>query len=107
MTDTTMPSIYAVTFNENNRDWISDPTVNNLFIRSVLAYCNNRLKSQGHLFLNEVYDALSFPRIQSGQLIGWLAENTEMIEFDLITNDDGSIIIDVTKTAPMPIVTLI
>ena len=31
-----------------------------------------KLRSKGHLFLNEVYDSLGIPRSREGQAVGWV-----------------------------------
>ena len=35
-------------------------------------WCNEHLKAQGYLFLNDVYDELGFPRTKAGQAVGWV-----------------------------------
>ena len=33
---------------------------------------NEKLLAQGHVYLNEVYDALGIPRSKAGQIVGWV-----------------------------------
>lgn len=51
--------------------WEKDPELNRCFLTKTQAYFNDRLHRRGHVFLNEVYDALGFPRTQAGQEVGW------------------------------------
>ena len=62
---------YAKFFDEGSTAYVRDPESNLRFLRSQQTYLNQKLKSQGHLYLNEVYDALGLPRTRSGQQIGW------------------------------------
>lgn len=55
-----------------NTHWIGDNEYNLAFIKSIENYANNRLKSVGYLFLNEVYEALGIPRTKAGQVVGWV-----------------------------------
>ena len=66
-------SEYAKFFDEWNTDEHSkDPEYNLMFLRRQQDYANELLKSQGYLFLNEVYDMLGIPRTQAGQIVGWI-----------------------------------
>lgn len=66
-------SEYAKFFDEWNTDEHSkDPEYNLMFLRKQQDYANEILKSQGYLFLNEVYDMLGIPRTQAGQVVGWI-----------------------------------
>lgn len=51
---------------ENNDDY------NRMFLRSVQQWANDKLKVQGYLFLNDVYDALGMARTKAGQIVGWV-----------------------------------
>lgn len=70
-------SEYARFFDEGSRHWEDNAEYNLLFLRSQEAYANQRLKARGHLFLNEVYDALDIPRTEAGQYIGWVYDKND------------------------------
>lgn len=66
-----LPSPYARFFDECSRNWRKTPEYNLLFLRSQQQWANDRLHAFGHIFLNEVYDALGLERSQAGQAVGW------------------------------------
>lgn len=59
-------------FCEGCTGWTKDPEANLIFLKSVERFANQRLQSVGHLFLNEVFDALGLPRSSSGAQMGWM-----------------------------------
>ena len=63
---------YARYFNENNMYWSEDPQYNMMFLRQNQNWANDKLISQGYLYLNDVYDALGFPKTKAGQVVGWV-----------------------------------
>lgn len=65
-------SIYARLFNNTNINWQQTPEYNFLFLRAQQNYANQRLVAQGHLLLNDVYEALGFPRTKEGCVVGWI-----------------------------------
>ena len=65
-------SIYARVFDQLNDNWRKDPYANRMFILARQEEANMKLKWQGHLFLNEVYDMLGFPRTKAGAVVGWI-----------------------------------
>lgn len=65
-------SHYARVFDESNDNWERRPEYNLLFLQSQQNWMNDRLQSRGHVFLNEVYDALGFKRTSAGAIVGWL-----------------------------------
>lgn len=65
-------SEYARWFDESCRDWERNAEFNLQFLLKQQAYANQRLKSRGYLFLNEVYEALDIPTTKAGQLVGWI-----------------------------------
>ena len=70
---------YARYFNENNINWSDDPQFNLMFLRQNQNWANDKLISQGYLYLNDVYEALGFPKSKAGQVVGWVYDphNTE------------------------------
>lgn len=67
-----IPSMYAKFFDESSREWRSDRNSNRFFVVGAQKLANEKLKSNGHIFLNEVYDMLGIPRTPEGQLVGWV-----------------------------------
>lgn len=65
-------SEYARFFDEWCTGWTKDAEANLVFLRGVERWANQRLQNVGHLFLNEVYDALGIPRTTAGQIVGWV-----------------------------------
>lgn len=63
---------YARYFNENNIYWSEDPQYNLMFLRQNQNWANDKLISQGYLYLNDVYDAIGFPKTKAGQVVGWV-----------------------------------
>jgi hypothetical protein len=84
-------SPYARVFDDNNRNWEKRLESNIFFLNAQQNYFNDRLKIKGHVFLNEIYDALGFEHTQSGQVVGWVVngQGDDYIDFGIydIEND--------------------
>ena len=65
-------SDYARCFDESCVGWEKDAEHNLFFLRQQQNYANDLLKSQGYLFLNDVYKMLGIPVTQAGQAVGWI-----------------------------------
>ena len=66
------PSMYAQIFDEHSTQWRRDADYNRAFLHCQQNYANELLRRRGHLFLNEVYDALGFDRTPEGSQVGWI-----------------------------------
>jgi len=71
-----MHSPYAKIFDETNQYWERDPEFNLSFLTAQQRFANDKLHARGHLYLNEVYDMLGFPRTRAGQVVGWIWDKT-------------------------------
>lgn len=82
-------SMYAKFFDQFNQNWNTVPELNRVFLQSVQNYMNDRLHVRGHVFLNEVYDALGIDRTRAGSIVGWnLAKNGDgYIDFGMFKDD--------------------
>lgn len=74
------PSEYARYYDESCKGWEKDPEYNKVFLKAQQRFANDRLRAQGYLFLNDVYDELGIPRSKAGQIVGWTydPENTDV-----------------------------
>lgn len=70
--DPNATSPYAKFFDDGCKGWDKDPEYNLLTLRTAQNYANDKLRAQGYLYLNEVYDLLGIPRTKAGQVVGWV-----------------------------------
>jgi hypothetical protein len=76
-------SDYARFYDDGNTGWQKDPELNLMFLRRQQEWANEKLKAQGYLFLNDVYEMLGIPRSKAGQSVGWIYRpNDENFEGD-------------------------
>lgn len=99
-------SMYARFFDEYSSSWSKEPEYNLLFLVSQQNWCNDLLRSRGHIFLNEVYDALGLTRSKAGSVVGWTIshDHDNFIDFgvfdhtggarDFVNGREGSILLD-------------
>lgn len=77
-------SQYARFFDESCEKYSRVPMYNRQFILGVQDHMNNLLHQRGHVFLNEVYDALGLPRTKEGAVVGWVLNNGDnFVDFGL------------------------
>lgn len=74
-------SPYSAIFDDNNHNFQESATFNEHFFRIQGEILTNKLRAQGHLFLNEVYDRLGLPRTVTGQQCGWAINHPQSDDF--------------------------
>ena len=52
--------------------WEKESAYNEMFLEAQQNYANDRLKANGYLFLNDVYESLGFEKTKAGQIVGWV-----------------------------------
>ena len=77
-------SPYARFFDESSPYWRKDPEANLMFLRGVQDNLNEKLKRKGHLYLNDVYQALGLQESKVKCKAGWIYDK----------NSDGDDYID-------------
>lgn len=59
-------------YDDGNFGWTKDPEHNLYFLISEQNWANDKLRSQGYLFLNEIFRRLGYKETPAGQVTGWL-----------------------------------
>lgn len=72
-------SEFARCFMEGSRGWDDDPEYRLMYLKSQQNAANERLKSRGYLFLNEVYEMLDIPPTKAGAMVGWIFDEKHPI----------------------------
>ena len=65
-------SIYARFYDDGCAGWTKNPEYNLIFLKQQQNWANEKLKANGRLFLNEVYEMLGIPKTVIGQRVGWV-----------------------------------
>ena len=93
-TDGKSGSPYTFMFDEFSKKFSREPGRNAMTIQMVQNYANDKLRAQGHLFLNEVLDMLGLPRTKAGAVVGWVyrkdnepANGDNYVDFGVFTGD--------------------
>lgn len=77
-------SVYSKCFDESNPEWNKNAEINRVFLQCQQNYLNHRLHARGHVFLNEVYEALGFEHTQAGSVVGWVVGNGDnFVDFSI------------------------
>lgn len=99
-------SPYAKFFDQLSPNWSKEPEYNYAFLMSQQNWANDKLRMQGHLFLNEVYDSLGIPRTRAGSVVGWSVKGNgdKYVDFGIFDDDarnrafvnglEGSVLLD-------------
>lgn len=73
-------SPYAVVFDEISPKFSREPGRNRDTIMLTQNWANEKLRSKGHLLLNDVYDMLQLPRSKEGCVVGWVYLSDDQIQ---------------------------
>lgn len=65
-------SMYCKYFDQSCKGWEKNAELNMTFLRQVQSWANDKLRRQGYLFLNDVYEALGIDKTQAGCVVGWI-----------------------------------
>ena len=65
-------SDYARFYDDGCKGWEKNAEYNLMFLKQAQNWANERLKSRGHLYLNEVYEYLGIPMTKAGHEVGWV-----------------------------------
>lgn len=87
------PSMYARFFDQLSPEWNKEPEYNLVFLRCQQNWFNDLLKTRGHVFLNEVYDALGISRTKAGSVVGWVISEggDNFVDFGIYDGNDRAI----------------
>ena len=66
------PSDYAMFFDSKCHGWDKNMDYNMMLLKAQQQYANDKLKADGFLFLNDVYELLGADRTKMGQIVGWV-----------------------------------
>lgn len=55
-----------------NTYWTSNNEYNLMFLKKAESFANDKLRIEGSLFLNDVYEMLGIPKTKAGQVVGWV-----------------------------------
>lgn len=82
-------SMYEKIFDRENPRWQPVPIQNELFLKSQQNWLNDLFNSRGHVFLNEVYEALGFDHTEEGSVVGWIkGHGDQEIDFSVFDGDE-------------------
>lgn len=61
-------------FDETCPCWVKNAEKNMFFLKQQERWANDKLHTQGYLFLNDIYESLGFDKTAAGQVVGWTYE---------------------------------
>lgn len=71
--------VFSRFFDAGCTGWDPNPQYSLMFLKQQQNYANEKLRSQGYLFLNDVFKMLGIPVCPAGQYIGWLYDEKNPI----------------------------
>lgn len=84
-------SVYARVFEEFSTPcWENHGPSNLMFLQGQQKYANDLLRTRGHIFLNDIYDALGYDRTPEGSQVGWLFQKgvrEDKVDFGIFSDE--------------------
>lgn len=77
--DPTKYSQFARFFDDGCSGWDPNPEYSLMFLNQQQNWANEKLKRQGYLFINDVYEMLGIPKCKEGQTHGWVYDEKNPI----------------------------
>ena len=88
-------SPYARFFDESSPYWRKDPEANLMFLRGVQDDMNEKLKKKGHLYLNDVYQALGLQESRYKCKAGWIydknSDGDDYVDFGIYDQEGNEL----------------
>lgn len=72
-------SPFARFFDDGCTGWDPNPEYSLMFLNQQQNWANEKLKRQGYLFINDVYEMLGIPKTREGQVHGWIYDEKNPI----------------------------
>lgn len=72
-------SEFARFYDDGCLGWTKDAEANLTFLKLQQSHANDKLKDQGYLFLNDVYQMLGILPTKAGQVVGWIYDKNNAI----------------------------
>lgn len=70
------PSDFARFFDDGCKGWEKNAEYNLLFLKQTQNHANDKLRAQGHLTINEVYEMLGIQKTEAGSVFGWVYDES-------------------------------
>lgn len=91
--DPNLHSDYARFFDDTCIGWERSSERNLFFLKQAESFANRKLREQGYLFLNDVYEMLGIPKTAAGQVVGWYYDlnhpvGDNFVDFGIYDLDD-------------------
>lgn len=91
-------SPYSIIFDERSRKFSKEPGRNAKTVQMIQSYANDKLRFQGHLTLNEVFEMLDMPKTEAGFVVGWVYDvknkihtGDNYVDFGFFTGDSENV----------------
>lgn len=74
-----LTDMFSRVFDDGCAGWDPNPDYSKMFLIQQQNYANEKLKRQGFLFINDIYEMLGFQKTAEGQMVGWIYDEKNPI----------------------------